>query len=334
MDALRAAFSFTADAEISIEANPGTTSLEKLAAIRAAGINRISFGVQSANTEELRMLERIHDFFTVIEAVSTARQVGYDNLNLDLIYGLPEQTLQTWQNTVKRVVDLHPEHISAYALTLEHGTPFGRWAAKGLLPLPDPDLAAEMYEWADEFFETNDYVQYEISNWARRVESRKTKINSALRPSTSDLRPEFACRHNLQYWRGLPYLAFGAGAHGYANGYRYSNVLRIKTYIERLSDPSSFGLHTFPLSPATVNQHRQTESDDMGEFMMMGLRLTREGVAEADFRSRFGRGLLEVYAKEAEPLIRNGLLEWTGERLRLTRRGRLLGNRVFMQFVS
>jgi oxygen-independent coproporphyrinogen-3 oxidase len=191
-----------------------------------------------------------------------------------------------------------------------------------------------MYEWADEFFETNDYVQYEISNWARRVESRKTKINSALQPSTSDLRPEFACRHNLQYWRGLPYLAFGAGAHGYANGYRYSNVLRIKTYIERLSDPSSFGLHTFPLSPATVNQHRQTESDDMGEFMMMGLRLTREGVAEADFRSRFGRGLLEVYAKEAEPLIRNGLLEWTGERLRLTRRGRLLGNRVFMQFVS
>ena len=334
MDALRAAFSFTADAEISIEANPGTTSLEKLAAIRAAGINRISFGVQSANTEELRMLERIHDFFTVIEAVSTARQVGYDNLNLDLIYGLPEQTLQTWQNTVKRVVDLHPEHISAYALTLEHGTPFGRWAAKGLLPLPDPDLAAEMYEWADEFFEANGYVQYEISNWARRVESRKTKINSALRPSTSDLRPEFACRHNLQYWRGLPYLAFGAGAHGYANGYRYSNVLRIKTYIERLSDPSSFGLHTFPLSPATVNQHRQTGSDDMGEFMMTGLRLTREGVAEADFRSRFGRGLLEVYAKEAEPLIRNGLLEWTGERLRLTRRGRLLGNQVFMQFVS
>jgi oxygen-independent coproporphyrinogen-3 oxidase len=323
MDALRAAFRFTAEAEVSIEANPGTTSLEKLAAIRAAGINRISFGAQSANTEELRMLERIHDFFTVIEAVSTARQVGYDNLNLDLIYGLPEQTLQTWQNTVKRVVDLHPEHISAYALTLEHGTPFGRWSAKGLLPIPNPDLAADMYEWVSDFLESTGYVQYEISNWALNAQ-----------PATCNLQPEFACRHNLQYWRGLPYLGLGAGAHGYANGYRYSNVLRIKTYIERLLRPLTFDLQPFPLTPATVNQHRQTESDDMGEFMMMGLRLTREGVADADFRSRFGRGLLEVYAKEAEPLIRNGLLEWTGERLRLTRRGRLLGNQVFMQFVS
>ncbi len=136
--ALRAAFTFTADAEISIEANPGTISPDKLNAIRESGINRISFGVQSANTEELRMLERIHDFFTVIEAVSTARKAGFDNLNLDLIYGLPEQTLSTWQTTLQRIVDLHPEHISAYALTLEHGTPFGRWSSKGLLPLPDP----------------------------------------------------------------------------------------------------------------------------------------------------------------------------------------------------
>jgi oxygen-independent coproporphyrinogen-3 oxidase len=322
MDALRSAFALTTDAEVSIEANPGTISPDKLAAIRAAGINRISFGVQSANTEELRMLERIHDFFTVIEAVSTARQAGFDNLNLDLIYGLPEQTLSTWQNTVRRVVDLQPEHISAYALTLEHGTPFGRWAAKGLLPLPDPDLAAEMYEWADDYLEANGYEQYEISNWARNVER-----------STLDVQRSFACRHNLQYWRGLPYLAFGAGAHGYANGYRYSNVLRIKTYIERLAN-YQLPNYQFPLTPATVNHHRQTESDEMGEFMMTNLRLTREGVAEADFRSRFGRGLFEVYAKEAGDLIRKGLLEWTGERLRLTPRGRLLGNQVFMEFIA
>ncbi|MBK9604425.1 MAG: radical SAM family heme chaperone HemW [Anaerolineales bacterium] len=166
--ALRSAFTFTADAEISIEANPGTISPEKLNAIRKSGINRISFGVQSANTEELRMLERIHDFFTVIEAVSTARKAGFDNLNLDLIYGLPEQTLASWQTTLQRIVDLHPEHISAYALTLEHGTPFGRWSSKGLLPLPDPDLAAEMYEYAEEFLEANGYVHYEISNWAKK----------------------------------------------------------------------------------------------------------------------------------------------------------------------
>jgi len=323
MDALRAAFSLTADAEVSIEANPGTISPEKLDAIRAAGINRISFGVQSANTEELRMLERIHDFFTVIEAVHTARQAGFDNLNLDLIYGLPEQTLQSWQTTVQRIVDLHPEHISAYALTLEYGTPFGRWSAKGLLPLPDPDLAAEMYEWADDYLEANGYVQYEISNWAI---DREPRIMDREIPS-------LACRHNLQYWRSLPYLAFGAGAHGYAAGYRYSNALRIKTYIDRITQLPITN-YPFPLTPATVNYHRQTESDDMGEFMMTGLRLTKAGIAESDFRSRFGRGLTETFRGEIEDLVHKGLLEWTDDRLRLTKRGRLLGNQVFMQFIS
>ncbi len=125
-------FALTEDAEITIEANPGTVSLEHLKKIRAIGINRISFGVQSANSEELRMLERAHDFFDVINSVSWARSVGFDNLNLDLIYGLPEQTLPTWQSTVKRILDLHPDHISAYALTLEHGTPFGRWSIRGV----------------------------------------------------------------------------------------------------------------------------------------------------------------------------------------------------------
>ncbi len=332
--ALRSAFTFTADAEISIEANPGTISPEKLIAIRAAGINRISFGVQSANTEELRMLERIHDFFTVIEAASTARKAGFDNLNLDLIYGLPEQTLASWQTTLQRIVDLHPEHISAYALTLEHGTPFGRWSSKGLLPLPDPDLAAEMYEYAEEFLESKGYVHYEISNWAKNVER-----------STLNVQRSYECRHNLQYWHSLPYLAFGAGAHGYANGYRYSNALRIKTYIERLSPPSASGLLPFPLSPATVNQHKQTLKDDMSEYMLNNLRLTNVGAAESDFRLRFGSRLLDVYPKEIEELVKNGLLEYAktseapknGETsevcLRLTKRGRLLGNQVFMQFL-
>jgi oxygen-independent coproporphyrinogen-3 oxidase len=342
LKALRSAFTFTADAEISIEANPGTISPEKLNTIRESGINRISFGVQSANTEELRMLERIHDFFTVIEAVSTARKAGFDNLNLDLIYGLPQQTLATWQTTLQRIVDLHPEHISAYALTLEHGTPFGRWSSKGLLPLPDPDLAAEMYEYAEEFLASNGYVHYEISNWAIDEESRKSKVAGQtfdLQPST----PSFACKHNLQYWHSLPYLAFGAGAHGYANGYRYSNVLRIKTYIERLANTQSrISNIEFPLSPTTVNQHKQTLKDDMSEYMLNNLRLTNAGVAESDFRLRFGNGLLDVYPKEIEELVKNGLLEYakTSEVLetsevclRLTKRGRLLGNQVFLRFV-
>ncbi len=334
LQTLRSAFTFTADAEISIEANPGTISPEKLNAIRKSGINRISFGVQSANTEELRMLERIHDFFTVIEAVSTARKAGFDNLNLDLIYGLPEQTLSTWQATLQRIVELHPEHISAYALTLEHGTPFGRWSSKGLLPLPDPDLAAEMYEYAEEFLEANGYVHYEISNWARNKDEgkrMKDEENSSfiIHPSS------FACRHNLQYWHSLPYLAFGAGAHGYANGYRYSNALRIKTYIERLTNYQlPITNLQFPLSPATVNQHKQTLQDDMSEYMLNNLRLTNAGVAESDFRLRFGSGLLDVYPKEIEELIRDGLLESKpSEGYRLTKRGKLLGNRVFMKFV-
>ncbi len=159
-------FPLTNDAEITIEANPGTVHLEQLQALYAIGINRLSFGVQSANGEELRMLERAHDFFDVLDAVHWARTAGFDNFNLDLIYGLPEQTLGTWQTTVERILGLHPDHISAYALTLEHGTPFGRWTARGLLPLPDPDLAAEMYEWASEAFDAAGYLQYEISNWA------------------------------------------------------------------------------------------------------------------------------------------------------------------------
>ena len=340
--AIRPRFTLTEDAEITIEANPGTTTYEALLELRKIGINRISFGVQSANMEELRMLERTHDFFTVIEAVTSARKAGFDNLNLDLIYGLPEQTLQTWQTTVKRILDLHPEHISAYALTLEHGTPFGRWATKGLLPLPDPDLAAEMYEWSSETLEANGYVQYEISNWAKnKDEGRRMndETNSSFKIHAES--SSFACRHNLQYWRGLPYLSFGAGAHGYANGYRYSNVLRIKTYIERLANlDDRVSNIEFPLSPATVNQHRQTLQDDMSEFMMTGLRLTNEGVSTTEFEKRFGSKLPEVYGKEIEELLKFELLEsktcegseaW--EVLRLTSRGRLLGNQVFMRFV-
>lgn len=328
MDALRAAFELHPALEATLEANPGTVSLETLTAYRAAGLNRLSFGVQSAHPEELRMLERAHDFFDVIQSVKWARQAGFANLNLDLIYGLPEQSLASWQVTLRRAVDLHPEHISAYALTLEHGTPFGRWAARGLLPLPDPDLAAEMYEWASEFLEANGYVQYEISNWARHDGT----------PLSAHQVPAFACRHNLQYWRDLPYLGLGAGAHGYAHGYRYSNVLRIKTYIERLRLLPSASSLTFPLTPATVNAHRQTLQDEMSDFMITTLRLTREGLSAAEFQRRFGLPLTEVFGREIAELVGFGLLEWVetaGEAsLRLSRRGRLLGNQVFLRFVS
>ena len=203
------------------------------------------------------------------------------------------------------------------------------------MPLPDPDLAADMYEWASDVLEEAGYQQYEISNWA--VDRSPLTKN---RPSSTVHRPPSqACLHNLQYWRGLPYLAAGAGAHGYVNGYRYSNVLRIKTYIDRLSEypcedsKPSQGL-TFPLTPAAVNHHKQSLQDDMGEFMMIGLRLTREGVSAETFRERFGQELEAVFGKEIEDLIRLGLLAWQAKRLCLTRRGRLLGNQAFARFVE
>ncbi|MCZ2128470.1 MAG: radical SAM family heme chaperone HemW [Anaerolineales bacterium] len=326
--ALNSAFAVSPNAEISLEANPDTVSQSQLDGIRQAGVNRISFGAQSSNSEELRLLERTHDFLTVIEAVAAARKAGFHNLNLDLIYGLPEQTLASWQTTVQRVADLRPEHISAYALTLEHGTPFGRWANRGLLPIPDPDLAADMYEWTTEYLQQSDYAQYEISNWAKGEEQ----------PSAAGL-PSFACKHNLQYWRSLPYLGLGAGAHGYADGMRYSNALRIKTYIDRLINPEAQDAHyKFPQTPAAVNHHKQTQVDEISDYLLNNFRLTQLGVSNTDFKIRFGAGLAEFFPAEIESLLADQLIEKktseNSEVFRLTPRGRLLGNRVFIKFIS
>jgi len=301
--------------EVTIEANPGTVRFESLRDLHSLGINRISFGAQSASPDELRMLERTHTYFDVIQAVTQARRAGFDNLSLDLIYGLPYQTLKDWSASLSLASGLNPEHFSLYALTMEHGTPFGRWSSRGLMPYPDPDAAAEMYEWADEFLSGQGYRQYEISNWAK---------------------PGKECDHNLQYWRNRDFLGLGAGAHGYVDGVRYSNVLRIKTYIERLTnpDPRSANLE-FPLSPATVNHHQNSLIENMQETMITGLRLTLEGVPEADFRSRFGQGIEEPFRKEVNELIGLGLLEWVnGKTLRLTPKARLLANQVFMRFVG
>ncbi len=351
--ALRAHFQISPEAEITLEANPGTVSLDYLRNLRALGFNRLSFGVQSFHPEELRQLERIHDPFDVFDAVRWARRAGFDNLNLDLIYGLPEQSLDRWSATVKWAVSLAPEHLSLYALTLEHGTPFGRWAQRGLLPLPDPDAAAEMYEWAGEFLEGRGYLQYEISNWAR-----DNRLPSPVyRPPSIVHRPFFACRHNLTYWRCEPYLGFGAGAHGHFGDFRVANVLSPKSYIDRLSlaghRPSStvYRLSSTvyrppSLSPACVNHQRLTPRQQMQEMMMLGLRLTREGVSAREFAGRFGVQVTDVFGREIEELLRLGLLEWVeesnlpqapkpagGSRLRLTPRARLLGNQVFMRFV-
>jgi oxygen-independent coproporphyrinogen-3 oxidase len=299
------------EAEISLEANPGTVTEQSLRDLKQLGFNRISFGVQSFHPDELRALERIHDPYDVFDAITWARRAGFDNVNLDLIYGLPLQSLDRWSASLENAVRLYPEHLSLYALTIEQGTPFGRWAARGLMPSTDPDAAAEMYEWGSKYLNEKRYEQYEISNWSK---------------------PGFACQHNLQIWRNRPYLGFGAGAHGYAGGIRYSNVLRIKTYLERMS--SSNPSFNFPLSPATVSNSKLSLQTQMQETMLLGLRLTGEGVNAGQFKTRYGIPVQEVFGKEIEELTRHGLLEWDGEGLRLTKRGRLLGNQVFIKFID
>lgn len=328
--ALRQAFDLAPEAEISLEANPGTLSPNYLGALHGLGFNRISLGVQSANPGELRLLERQHDYPDVIRSVTWARQAGFDNLNLDLIFGLPEQSLASWQHSLERVLDLRPEHLSLYALSLEHGTPFGHWARRGLLSTPDPDRAAEMYEWASERLEQKGYTQYEISNWARD--------DHPSRDQAPTRNPSYTCRHNLQYWRNLPYLGLGAGAHGYAAGQRTINTLAPAAYIQRLGEAKPD--QPFPTTAAAQSSQAIDRETEIGETMMMGLRLVREGISNATFRERFGQSLTAVFPDQIARLSRQGLLEWarTGPEdeadvLRLTKRARLLGNRVFMEFI-
>jgi len=328
---IAASFNLLPQAEITLEANPGTLSLEYLRALRQTGANRLSLGVQSAHPGELRLLERQHDYPAVTHSVSWARQAGFNNLNLDLIFGLPEQPLENWQRTLELALGLGPEHFSLYALSLEHGTPFGRYAARGLLSSPDADIAADMYEYATERLARDNYTQYEISNWAHAAVSSS--------PAADWRSPALACQHNLQYWRNRPYLGLGAGAHGYAAGVRTVNVLSPAAYIERFTVRSRTGQmerSEFPRTPATQSAQIIDREAEIGETMMMGLRLVREGVANETFYQRFGQDLEGIFGKQIEHLTGQGLLEWAGgpqRILRLTQRGRLLGNRVFVEFI-
>jgi len=200
-------YALLSDVEITLEANPGTVSLSWLTELRRLGFNRLSFGMQSANPDELRLLDRAHAPQDVQSAVAWSRQAGFDNLNLDLIYGIPNQRLSDWQNTLSAALQLEPEHLSLYSLIVEPGTPLAAQVESGRLPPPDDDLAADMMDLAAEVLSAAGFVQYEISNFARGLTR--------------------ACRHNLQYWRNLPYLGFGAGAHGSAAHWRMANLAPI-----------------------------------------------------------------------------------------------------------
>ncbi len=304
-------FDLAPDAEISLEANPGTVSPDHLARLRQAGVNRLSLGMQSAQPDELRLFARRHSPDDVRASVEMARAAGFDNINLDLIYGIPRQTLSQWQHNLEMAINLAPTHLSLYSLSIEDATPMQQWVEEGKVSYPDPDLAADMYEWASDRLAADGYEQYEISNWTR---------------------PGFACRHNVHVWRNLPYLGLGAGAHGGAAWTRYANVLRPHDYIARLG--SQAAPLAFPLTAAADDVCTLTLDDVMAETMILGLRLVQEGVALDAFKARFDRELWDVYGDELDRLIQTGLLQIdTDRRVRLTSRGRLLGNYVFREFV-
>ncbi len=314
---LRMYYDWKGDIEISMEANPGTLSKPALEEYVSMGIRRISLGVQSGKEDELRLLERIHMNREVEQSVRWAREAGIGQLNLDLIYGIPGQTLKSWEESLDFVLSFEPEHLSLYSLTVEKGTKLEKWVQEGKVNIPDGDFAADCYELASELLSARGYVHYEISNWARRNEEGEI----------------MSCKHNEQYWKNLPYFGFGAGAHSFVNNLRIANVYHPLEYIQRMINTKK---EPYPFSSAVgdfVVVDVQTEMDDT---MMLGLRLLEEGVGVDDFFRRFRISLEDVYQSRIQKLIDFGLVEWffsTQKRLRLTKRGQLLGNQVFIEFV-
>lgn len=324
------------EAEVTLEANPGTVDEDRLRALRAAGVNRLSLGVQSAHDDELAQLGRIHTWPQAVQAVEAARAAGFDNLSLDLMYGLPGQTRARWQATLDQALTLAPEHLSLYALTVEEETPLAATIAAGRWPAPDPDVAAEMYEVASERLASAGFWQYELSNWARGDYPPPAPwANPAFNAQDPALK---VSQHNLVYWRNEPWLGLGAGAHSWLAGWRWGNIRHPAEYVEAIrrqqaavsGEPATEGGPW----PVACGDERELIARplEMGETMMLGLRLA-EGVSEARFRARFGVGLAETYGPVLARFGRLGLLEWDGTCARLSRRGRLLGNQVFAEFL-
>lgn len=310
LTAIHSDFNVLPDVEISMEANPSDLDRPYMRALRNIGLNRVSIGMQSANANELELFARRHDNDATVRAVAAARQGGFDNLNLDLIYGVPHQTLADWENSLRQMLRLQPEHISLYALGLEDGTPMKRWVAGGRLPTPDDDLTADMYDLATDVLEAAGYEQYEISNWSKQG---------------------YACRHNLQYWHNLPYPGVGPGAHGFAGGVRYSTILSPQKYIQAMAGAADH--YRYPRTPATDQAVVVDRDTEISETLLMGLRLTQEGIRRAVFRERFGQDLLEVYGDVVHKYTAYGLLYVDDDVVCLTRRGRLLSNTIFREFV-
>ncbi|QKE75583.1 oxygen-independent coproporphyrinogen III oxidase [Arthrobacter citreus] len=287
--------------EITFESNPNEISKEKLQILKDGGVNRISFGAQTFDEGLLKKIGRTHSPNEIEEAIQTAKAVGIDNINLDLMYALPGQTMEQFVDSLDKAMALPIQHISAYSLIIEPKTVFYIEMNRGKLkPAPEEDEAA-MYDFLMKYLEEKGFHQYEISNF------EKNGLES---------------KHNLVYWNNDEYFGFGAGAHGYINGIRYSNAGPLKKYFQLIDETG------VPI----VHEHTVTQQEKMEEEMFLGLR-KMQGVSERKFQEKFGSNFNEVFPNVIEKLNKDGLVEMNGEFLRLTHKGKLLGNEVFQAFL-
>ena len=319
LDTAADAFAIDSGAEITIEANPGDLSANACRGLLRQGVNRLSIGVQSLDNTLLQLLGRRHTADGAIEVFQTARAAGFDNVNLDLMYGLPHQSLAQWEDTIERLAALSPEHISLYALTLEEGTPMKVWADQGKIPEPDPDVAADMYALARRVLASKGYHHYEISNWAR---------------------PGEESQHNLIYWRNEPYLGVGPGAHSRLNEYRFWTVLSPRDYSSRATlwrqaTAGRWGTFGEPelREARTVDGWEHIDTDTAcAETMFLGLRLL-DGLDLRQASVATGRDLAARYRAEIGELLTLGLLRREGDTLRLDESAYLIANQVFTRFL-
>lgn len=292
------------NAEITIESNPGTLTEEKLKKYLELGINRISMGLQSTHNDELKNLGRIHSYEDFLDGFQKARNAGFKNINIDLMSGLPEQTLEKYETTLNRMIALNPEHISAYSLIVEEGTKFYEkyGTEEGMKKLPDEDTDRLMYQRTKEILSQAGYQRYEISNYAKEG---------------------YESRHNISYWTGIDYIGFGLGSSSYFQKKRYHNEENMKYYLQKLSQNEN-----------VMNLDEElTLQDQMEEFMILGLRMIK-GISKTEFEERFQKDVLSVYGGPIQKLLQLNLLEENGDYLYLTEQGINVSNEIFTMFLD
>lgn len=301
-EGIQSTFHMTDETEYTFEANPGDLSKDKISVLKHSGVNRLSFGVQSFNDRLLEKIGRNHRADDVYRSVREAQEEGFSNISIDLIYALPEQTLEDFEDTIDRALELDLPHYSGYSLIVEPKTVFYNLMRKGRLPLPGEDTEAAMYDLLMDKMAAKGLDQYEISNFAK---------------------PGYESLHNLTYWDNVSYYGFGAGAHGYVNGIRYSNIGPVSKYIQSLKEGEMPVFHE-----AEVTRHEKME-----EEMFLGLRKT-DGVSIPHFKQKFDVEMMDTFEAPIKNMTERKLLVVENDRIRLTREGRFLGNEVFQSFLG